>query len=272
MLCTCHRHLADFVQEKRPAVALLETPDALGHRTGERAFLVPEKLAFQQGLGDRRAVDRHEKLVAAPAVMVDRAGHQFLAGTALAGDHHRGLAVRDAAHHLEHLLHRLGLADDAVLVLVDGELRLEGSRRAHLALRLQRRIDDDLQVEGQRFLADEVVRSQLHRLDDGLRRAERAGEHHHGVRVFLPDPGEQFQPTVGLHVRVGDQEVRASRRSTACTPSSTRVAVSTRVVGVSNWWTAHSRKSISGSTMTIVCIRPQEQVARNLSYREPNLR
>ena len=183
----------------------------------KRTFLVPEKLAFQQRFRDGRAVDGDEKLVAAAAVMMDGARDEFLARAALARDHHRRLAVRHAADHLEDLLHRLGLADDAVLVLIDRELRLERRRRAHLRLRLERGIHDDLQIEGQRFLADEIVRAQLHRLDDGLRRAERAGEHHHRVGVFLAHLGEQFQPAVGLEVGFGDEQVGVLARNRACT-------------------------------------------------------
>ena len=132
LLCTGSGISPISSRNKRPAVALLETADALGDRPGKRPFFVAEKLAFQQRLRDGGAVDRHEELVAAPAVMMDRTRDQFLARAALAGDHHRGLAVRDAAYHLEDLLHRLGLPDDAVLVLVDGELRLERRGRAHL--------------------------------------------------------------------------------------------------------------------------------------------
>ena len=67
--------------------------------------------------------------------------------------------VRDAADHFEDLLHRRGFADDRVLMLLDGELRLEGGGRAHLGLRLERGIDDDLEIEGQRFFPDEIERA-----------------------------------------------------------------------------------------------------------------
>ena len=83
---------------------------------------------------------------AARAVVVDGACDEFLAGAAFAGDHNRRVGARDAADHFENLLHRGGFADDAVLVILDGELGLEIGGRAHLGLGLQRSIDDDLKA------------------------------------------------------------------------------------------------------------------------------
>ena len=107
------RHVADFVEEKRAAIALLEAPDARAGGAGEGALFVAEELALEQLLGDGRAVDGDEALRAALAVVMDGAGDQFLARAALAGDHDRRVAVRDAADHLEDLLHGRRFADDA---------------------------------------------------------------------------------------------------------------------------------------------------------------
>src|SRR5262249_4044848 len=54
-------HLADFVEEERAAIGELELPLALGVSAGVGALLVPEELRFQQGLGNRAAVDRDER-------------------------------------------------------------------------------------------------------------------------------------------------------------------------------------------------------------------
>ncbi len=50
-------HLADFVEQQRAAVGLLELADAPRDGAGEGALLVAEQFGFQQVLGDRRAVD-----------------------------------------------------------------------------------------------------------------------------------------------------------------------------------------------------------------------
>ena len=56
-----------------PAVGLLELADLLGGRAGERAADVAEQDALEERLGDRRAVNRHERAIDAAAGAVDRA-------------------------------------------------------------------------------------------------------------------------------------------------------------------------------------------------------
>ena len=73
-------HVADFVEEDRAAVGLLELADLLLGRAGERALLVAEQLRLDQLLGNRGAVHLHEPLAAAQAVAVDRARDELLAG------------------------------------------------------------------------------------------------------------------------------------------------------------------------------------------------
>ena len=88
------RHVADFIEKDRAAVALLEFADALRGRAGERASFVPEQFAFEKVLRNGRAIDGEERLLAALAVMINRAGNQFLAGAAFAGDQRGGIGCR----------------------------------------------------------------------------------------------------------------------------------------------------------------------------------
>src|SRR5262249_56238255 len=80
------RHVTDLVKEEGTAGALFELADAPLRGAGERALLMAEQLAFQQGLRNGGAVQRHERPMGSGAVLVDRAGSQLLAGAALAGD------------------------------------------------------------------------------------------------------------------------------------------------------------------------------------------
>ena len=64
-------HVPDLVEQDRAAVALLEFSDPAAVGAGERALLVTEELALEQGLGDGRAVEREERGVGARAVLVD---------------------------------------------------------------------------------------------------------------------------------------------------------------------------------------------------------
>ncbi len=97
-------HVADFVEEDRAAVGLLELADLLLGRAGERSLLVAEQLRLDQLLGNRRAVHLDEALAAAQAVAMDRPRDQLLADAALALDQHGRVGRRGAADRRHHLL------------------------------------------------------------------------------------------------------------------------------------------------------------------------
>ena len=130
------RHLADLVEEQHAAVGLLDASRLGGDRAGERAALVAEQLRLEQLVGQRRAVDRDERPVAAARRVVDEPRHDFLAGARLAGQQHRGFGLRDARGLRQHVLPLLRVADDAPLAAARlelagerGDLRLEPRRR-----------------------------------------------------------------------------------------------------------------------------------------------
>ena len=77
-------HLADLVEHQRAAVGVFELADARRRGAGERAFFVAEQLAFEQVVGQRRAIHFDERLGAPHRPIVDRARDQFLADAALA--------------------------------------------------------------------------------------------------------------------------------------------------------------------------------------------
>ena len=78
------RQLADLVEEDRSAVGRLEQPALLGDGAGERASLVPEQLALEQRLRERRAVQTEERLVGARRLTVHGFGEHLLADPGLA--------------------------------------------------------------------------------------------------------------------------------------------------------------------------------------------
>jgi hypothetical protein len=89
-------HLPYFVEEYRAVVGHLQLAGLVAIGAGKTALHVAEELRFEQGLRYARAVDRHERLSPAAAV-VDGPCHNFLARPALAGDEHLGVGSRDAA-------------------------------------------------------------------------------------------------------------------------------------------------------------------------------
>ena len=105
--------VADLVQKERSAIGLLKLAHARLHAGGD-AFFDAEELAFEQGFGQRGAVERHERAARPRAGVVDGLGHQFLAGAAFAGDQHVHQAVADTLHQADHLLNPGSGADNSV--------------------------------------------------------------------------------------------------------------------------------------------------------------
>ena len=65
--------IADFIEEKRAAVGLLEAPDAARVGASECPALMAEEFALEQRLGDGGAVDGDERFFRALAVLVNGA-------------------------------------------------------------------------------------------------------------------------------------------------------------------------------------------------------
>ncbi len=105
------RHVADLVEVERAAVGQLELAEASLLGVGEGATLVAEHLGFQERAGNGRAGDGDERPARPPAVVMDGAGHQLLAGARLAAQQHGHVAAGDAADRLVDVLHARMAAD-----------------------------------------------------------------------------------------------------------------------------------------------------------------
>ena len=99
------RQIRDFIEKQRAAFRGLDQPLLVAHRAGEAAALVTEELAFHEFGGNRAAIDRHERAVAARAGFMNEFRHQFLAGAGFAENMYRRLAARDARNHFAQVLH-----------------------------------------------------------------------------------------------------------------------------------------------------------------------
>ncbi len=120
----------------------------------ERPLLVPEQLGLHQGFRQRRAVQRHERLVLAHGKALDRPRHEFLASPARAANKHRSLARSHLAYLLVHGAHLAAVADQVArivrqhvaqpAVLFHQRLTFRQLLAAHRR-RLRRDVRDDLQ-------------------------------------------------------------------------------------------------------------------------------
>ena len=186
------RHVADLVEEDGAAVRRLEQALLVAGGAGEAALHVAEQLALEQGLGQRRAVHRDERLVLARAAVVDGAGHQLLAGAALALDEHGGAGVADRLHQLEDRAHLGRLADEVLELALDAELLLQDAGAVLQLLALERLGDGEAHlVDVLEGLGQVVVGAGLHRLDRRLHRGEGGHHDHLHVRPGLLDGPEQ---------------------------------------------------------------------------------
>ena len=168
-------HVADLVEEERPAVGLLPLALAVLEGAGERALHVAEELALDELLGDRGAVDLDERARRARRGAVESPRDELLARPALSRDEDarvRGARARDLGLQARHrgafaeedLL--LGGARVAARELASQVVAL--AREAAAFERLLERQEDAL--EGERLL-EEVVRAALDGPDGRLDRA-----------------------------------------------------------------------------------------------------
>ena len=97
------RHVADLVEEDAALVGEIEHALLGIDRAGKGALDVAEERRFEEIRRQVARVHRHERLLAARGVAVNRARHQLLTGAALAGNQDRRAARRGLDDQVEHL-------------------------------------------------------------------------------------------------------------------------------------------------------------------------
>src|ERR1700730_1896180 len=99
------RKLADVVEENGAAFGNFEKSFFLGNGAGEGALFVAKQFALQQSFGKGGAVQGYKQLSFSRAVVVNGAGGQLLAGTALAANQYGGIAGSDSLDELIDVTH-----------------------------------------------------------------------------------------------------------------------------------------------------------------------
>jgi hypothetical protein len=92
----------DLVEKQGALGGGLDQPRLGLARSAECAFFVREQLSLDQFGGDRRTVDRREGPLEVGALIVNGAGHQFLAGAGFSKNQHRGVRAFGHAPHEGH--------------------------------------------------------------------------------------------------------------------------------------------------------------------------
>ena len=99
------RHVADLVEEKRPALGLLEAAATLLLSSGERAAFVAEELGLEEILRHRGGVDGDERLLCTRTMAVQGARDELLPGSRLARNEDGRARLRKPADGAEDFLH-----------------------------------------------------------------------------------------------------------------------------------------------------------------------
>ncbi len=102
----CDVEIADFVDEERAAVGLLEDAAAHGGSARERALLVTEERRLHERAGERGTVEYDERSFRARARLVDRFGELLFAGAGFTFDRARNVGRGDLARERVDSLHR----------------------------------------------------------------------------------------------------------------------------------------------------------------------
>ncbi len=102
----------NLIEKQRASIRSLEEPLLVLDSTRECAFDVAEELGFEERLRNRRAVDRHKGLIAAPSLLMDRTCNNLLARSALSADQYIGLAVGNLSDQLGDSPNRGAVSDD----------------------------------------------------------------------------------------------------------------------------------------------------------------
>ncbi len=99
------RHVANFIQEQRATLGLLEAAAPLRLRAGEGTAFMAKQFGFEQVFRDRCGIDGDKWPFGDGRMLVQRTRHQFLARARFTRDEHRDLALAQPADGSEHVLH-----------------------------------------------------------------------------------------------------------------------------------------------------------------------
>ena len=196
-----HRHVTDFVEEKRAACRLLKATGAAGERAGESTTLMPEKLCLDQFARDGGHVDRDKRPGLARTEIVKRARHKFLAGARFTENEHGQISRDDARDHPVNILHRCR-ATDQRQVSVFGRcdfIIMPATREA-----IAHGAAEFVEIKRLREIFESTLLGRAHRRGQRILRRQ---DDHRKVRTLSQDRGHEIEAvTVGEH-DIGDQDI-----------------------------------------------------------------
>ncbi len=171
---------------------------------------MPEQLALEQAVRNRRAVDGDEWRAPSRRFEMDRARDQLLAGAALAAEQNGRVVGDDASDQFVNFLHRGAApdylaADELAIHLVLEAVEIRGLRADfHRALDRSR---DQIEI-GER-LGQVVVSAALHRLDRVVHRARRRDHDDQRADSFAVRGRQHVEAAVARHDDIEQSDVES---------------------------------------------------------------
>src|SRR5690606_16841415 len=105
------RQVTYLVEKQGTALRCFDATNLALTGSGECALLMTEQLGVDQLLGNGPTVDRHERAVGPPRLVVQAARHQLFARAAFTSDQNRGIAWGNLVDQVPQLSCRLALPD-----------------------------------------------------------------------------------------------------------------------------------------------------------------
>jgi hypothetical protein len=179
------------------------------HRAGKRALHVPEQLGLEQALGERAAVEREERLVAARRDVVDIAGDDFFPGARFPFDQHGAVGRGDLLRQLQDLGEGARLAQGLreARALAPPDLLLQLLVLGAEAPMLGGTAADRHQVVVRERLLDVVERALVDGLDGALERRLGGHQDDRGLHIVLSHRRQDVDPRHLGHPHVGQHDV-----------------------------------------------------------------
>src|SRR5205807_7622189 len=135
---------------------------------GECSFDVAEEFRLDERLGQRRATDGDEGPFAPRALLVNRAGKDFLTRAVLARDENGRVRVGDGARLLQHAFERRARADEATEAAEHLQLRAKPQHLAFETAHARRLRDDVRDLLLVERLLEEAVSAAAYGFERGL--------------------------------------------------------------------------------------------------------
>jgi hypothetical protein len=205
------RTVADFIEEDGAAFGNFKAALFAVLRAGKRAFFMAEKLAFEERFRQCAAMDHHERIVVAGAGRMDRAGAEFLAGAAFAGNQNGGVRRANRLDGFKNADHRGALSDN----FLGANHGSNGFAQADVLLfrtlvgkGVVDTMSDIVRVKG---LGDIIVGAILEGRDGGFHAGVAGHDDHEHFGVDLVHAALQLDAIRAGHLDIDERQVKALR-------------------------------------------------------------